>query len=180
MICVFRTDSTDLFKGKPISDSQSPRMMRLEARLFNNKWDQMGSIDTLIRPDGWVPNAGATATHGITERQCTLYGIRARAALAVLVDMARASKEIVAFSLPFHSGVVEVEIHRLRAPPDDWKRGGLQRTCLMQVTASKINMGKSLSLEAAWPLMFPDRAMPSKMDATVEILKEIRLMKRFG
>lgn len=174
MITVFRTDTTDMFRpGRAISDPQAPRMMRLEARLFTMKLEQVASIDFLIRPDGWVANAGATATHGITERMCTLAGVRARAALAVLMDFARCSRELVAWGMPFHSGVVDVELHRLRASFDDWKRGGLKRTCLMEFTASKINMGNPISLDAAWAQRYT-APMPSKIEAAITLLKGFR------
>jgi hypothetical protein len=174
MITVFRTDSTDLFKpGRTIADPQAPRMMRLEARLFSTKWESVGAIDVLIKPDNWVPNAGATATHGITERMCALYGVRARAALAALVDFVRCSREVAAWGLPFHSGVIDVELHRLRGDASDWKRGGLKRTCIMEMASSKVNMGRPLTLESAWEKQYT-APLPAKIEAAITMLKGFR------
>lgn len=168
-LVVFRTDTTDMF-----GEGKQPRMMRLEARLYSSKWDLVGSIDTLIRPDGWVANAGAAAVHGITVRQCEIHGIRCTAALGVFMDMVRSAKEVATWSWDFHAGIVDVELNVIRAKPEAWKRGGVVRTCIMRRAAEKWNGGRVIKIEAAVAALPIVNWSGNKMDASVAILRGLR------
>lgn len=177
-ILIFRTDGTDLFHNdKPLTDIAQPRAMRISAKLFTSEWRCIASLDTLIKPEGWVPNAGAAATHGITVRQCNLYGARPRAAVAVMMDMVRCAKEVAAWGEPYHSGVIDVELLRLGARPDEWLRGGLKRTDILRLAADKLNGGRVMKLPDAvnrmsFDVNFTDR--DDKLQTSIEILRGLR------
>ncbi len=169
-VVIFRTDSTDLF-----APGKNPRMMRLQAALFTKTWERVTNLDALIRPEGWVPNAGATATHGITTRRCDLYGTRARSALSVFMDMVRAAKEVASFSIAFHAGIVDVELRILKAKPEEWKRSGVIKTCIMQKASEKWRDGSPIKIEEAYAAAFPGWEFSGdKFEASIAILKEIR------
>mgnify|MGYP000187391953 CR=1 FL=1 len=167
-ICLFRTDTTDLF-----AEGKHPRMMRLQAELWSAALRPVAAMDLLIRPDGWVPNAGASATHGITVRQCELYGTRCTAALAVFMDMVRSAGELVSWPMDFHAGVVNIELRRLGARPDDWTRGGLVRTCLQREASERWNSGKRLKIDQAMTLAH-DGQVADKMEMQRKILWSLR------
>lgn len=171
-----RTDTTGIFnRDRPPSDPAQPRMMRIEAMLVSKKWETVGAIDMLVRPDGWVPNAGASAAHGITPRQCELYGVRPHAVLACFMDMVRAATEIAAFGLDFHAAVIKRELVLLGGVPDVWVRGGMQRTCVMRLASDKWNSGRTMKLEDAYNRAYPDFPdYGAKMERTVSVLKALR------
>lgn len=168
---VFRTDTTDYFgKGK------EPRMMRLEAVVFSASGKRMGKMDVLIRPDGWVPNAGANATHGITARQCELFGVRPKIALAMFMDLFRTASEIASWPMKFHKAIIDVELRRAGASPPEWSLPGLKRTCISTETSRILNNGRTLKIDDAWNQVEID-AMPSKLEASIALLKFVREKK---
>lgn len=170
---IFRCDSTDLFRGQRVSDPNAPRMMKIEAVLITRKDKLLCPMAMLIHPSGWVPNAGAAAAHGITVRECELYGVRAKAALACFMDMVRNAAEIAAWSLPFHRGIVDVELHRLDVRQEEWMRAGLKRRCLMQEAGMKWNGGRNLSIEAAAQNTF-EGWHGDKMQSSIDIFRALR------
>lgn len=175
-VLFFRTDTTDFFKeDRGLDDPSQPRMMRLEAELLRDDLTSLGeSIRRRIRPDGWVPNAGATATHGITARQCELWGARVNAVLADFMDMVRVASEIVSWAYPFHAGIIDVELRRLKTKPEAWTRGGLKRTCALREASAKWNSGSNIKLPTA--LEKAGLVIPSddKLLASIEIMKVLR------
>lgn len=168
---IFRTDTTDYFgKGK------EPRMMRLEAVVFSSSGKRVGQMDTLIKPDGWVENAGANATHGITARQCELFGVRPKIALAMFIDLFRTSGEIACWALKFHKSIIDIELKRVAANPPEWNLPGLKRTCISTETSRILNSGKPMKIEEAWGQVEIDE-FPNKLDASIALLAFVREKK---
>lgn len=150
-LCIFDLETTGLPKrDKSLTDVSQPHIMQLGAIMVTKNWEEVASMQVLIKPEGWSSQAGATAVHNISMRQCELYGIRLKAALAMFMDMVRSSTEIIAYALPFDETLIDIELARLNAAPQEWKRGGLVRTCAMQQAAARWNNGKSMKLTAAY------------------------------
>lgn len=172
---LFRTESTDLFRGRrPLNDPTMPRMMKIEAVLLHRKTLRIvNEMSVLIQPNGWVPNAGASASHGITVRECELYGVRPKAALVTFMDMVRSASEICAWGLPFHRGIIDVELNRADAQPDEWMRAGLKRTCLMVEAGAKWNNGRAMTLMAAADNTFEGQE-GTKMAMTLNVFRTLR------
>lgn len=164
-VLVFRTDTTDFF-----GPGKQPRMMRLEAKLFSASWVQRGAMDVLIRPDGWVPTAGANANHGITPRQCELFGVRPKIAMAMFMDMVRSASEIATWMIQFHANIIDIELKRVAAMPPEWKANTLLRTCIGKETSRILNNGKLMKIEDAWNAIEVD-PIPNKLDASIQLLK---------
>lgn len=149
-ILIFDVATTGLVHfTKKMTDPAQPRMMAIGAVLYTPQWVEKGSIDVLVRPEGWTPNAGAAAAHGITTRQCELYGMRQKAVLAMFIDMVRAASEIASYGFDFDAAVIHIELLKLGARPEEWRRGRLQRTCIMTAAAQRYNGGINMKLPDA-------------------------------
>lgn len=149
-----KTETTGIPKlSKKPSDPSQPRIMQLAALLLDKARRERAMMCALIRPEGWVSSADAAAAHGIDQRICENYGIRAHAALATFMDMVRSAREIAAFNLSFHSFMVDIELDRLKSDPETWRRSGMKRTCVQAVASNIANSGKSMKLEAAHEAM---------------------------
>lgn len=179
-ILVYNQKTTGLydFKRSP-KDSAQPHVVQIGAVMFNSKWEEVGNFVTLIRPEGWASNASAMKKHGITERRCELYGVRSKAALAYFMDLVRAARELASYNLAFDMAVTHAELLRIGAKPEDWVRGGLKRTSIMELAAQKWSNGRSLKLSDAHrhatgiPYDGGDNAL-KEARAAARILKEIR------
>ena len=175
-VLLFRTDTTDKYHSdRPIDHPTQCRMMKLEAVLYTSKWVETNRISVLMRPDGWVPRAGAEKVHGLTADICEQFGLRPNVAIALFMDMVRSTKEIASWGLPFHSAVINIEINRLKAnPPQEWTRRGLVRTDIMALAARKWNNGVNMKIEkAVEALPLPDWN-GDKMAASLAILRGLR------
>lgn len=179
-MCYFDVETTGLHKpGKSLTDPSQPHVMQLGAVLVSRNWEEVSSMQVLIKPEGWTSETGATNVHNISMRQCELYGVRIHAALAMFIDMVRAATELLAYALPFDTRLIDIELARLGANPIEWKRGGLTRTCVMQECGQRFNNGKAMKLTAAYK-----RATGKEFDqlhrglsdarAAVEIMRAIR------
>lgn len=156
-------------------------MIAVAAMLFSQKWEERGAFHFLTRPEGNVSAAGAKAVHHISEREREIYGIRQKLVLASLMDLARNSREIIAFNLPFASRIIEIELDRASADPTDWIRGGLRRTCAMEAAGQKFNSGRAMKLvdahEAATGISYDPPARDKHIHdakAVARIMMEIR------
>jgi hypothetical protein len=149
-ILVFKTDTTGLVKfDRPLGDPSQPRMVKLGAILFDAKREEAATMCALIRPEGWTSSDGARAKHDVSPRRAELYGVRARAALGVFMDLVRSAGEIVAYSEEFASRVIDIELDRIKAAPPEWRRPGLTRRCALVEAAQVANGGKAMKFEAA-------------------------------
>lgn len=147
---IFTCATTGLYRfDLAPGDPSQPRVIAIAATMFDAKWTERGSMHCLIRPEASVSAAGATAVHHITEREREIYGVRSKCAIAMFMDFTRSSTQIVAFNLPFMSGMIDVELARLGVSVDDWRRGGLTRTCAMEAAAQKVNGGHAMKLPEA-------------------------------
>lgn len=179
-IVVFDVETTSLVhRDRAITDTIQPRMIQIGAILLSKKWEEINIFSAVIRPEGWASTADAAAAHGISERRCDIYGIRAKLALAMLMDFTRSADEIASYNLPFDEMVIDIELDRAGAKPEEWKRGGMKRTCVMALAAQKYNRGTSLKLpvahERATGIVYEPKhqALPDTR-AAIRILRSIR------
>lgn len=179
-ICIFKTETTGLpQRQKPLADLGQPRMVQLAAVLFSPQWDEINMMHAVIKPDGWVSNAGAMASHGIPLRRNELYGARQKTALAFFMDFVRGSGELASWMLNFDGFVIDVEMNRINAKSEDWSRGGLKRTSISDLACSKWKNGAPMKMAEAHLLATGEtyekthRALDD-VRAAARILKEIR------
>ena len=88
------------------------------ARLVQLSWivdrdgDEIGFGDLVVRPDGFVIPAEASAIHGITQERAEKEGVECKRAVYYFLGAARMADEIVGHNVEFDLGVVGAELIR--------------------------------------------------------------------
>lgn len=107
MYLLFDTETTGFFnKSLPLDHPDQARVIQLAAILCNKDFVDMGSLYTLIKPDGWTITPGAQAAHGITMEQCHEYGVPIREVLSLFECMVFRAKYYVGHNIPFDMDMV--------------------------------------------------------------------------
>lgn len=126
-VLVIDTETTGLLDFKLPADAPGqPRICEIAAILIGfqaidgdgNDLDHPGFIihdrfETLIKPDGWVIPADATAVNGITQDMLEADGIPMLDALRRIDEMTDASTEIAGFSISYDQKMLRGEYRRL-------------------------------------------------------------------
>lgn len=149
-LVVFKTESTGLLKREePMTSPSQPRMAALSAIMFSKDGEEVNTMSLKIRPDNWIIKGAAAKANGISMRVLDLYGVRAHAALAIFMDMVRGASELAAFNFEFDAAIIHIELLRLGARPEEWRRGGMKRTCIMTVAGQKWGHGRPMKFADA-------------------------------
>jgi len=113
----FDTETTGkaLFKAPPNHPMQ-PRIVQLAAVLFDDDGAECGSLNAIIKPEGWTIPADASAIHGITTERALKCGIPIMSALAVFSNFLHLADTLVAHNLDFDELVVSADLVRLPNP----------------------------------------------------------------
>lgn len=131
------------------TDPGQPRLVGMSAILFSSKWVEKGAFHGITKAVDGVSSAGAVAVHGVTERDRELYGIETKMMLAYFMRFVRHAKEIAAFNMPFVKFVIETELALGNWNTDDWLRGGMKRTCILEAAGQVHNAGRVMKIKAA-------------------------------
>lgn len=117
MLLFIDTETTGfLRKGVPLVHPSQPHIVQLAALLTDAKGDVKGSINTIIRPDGWTVPEEAANVHGITTDEATQFGVPIDRAILLLIGMAWKAKTVVAHNIDFDVRIVNCETGRLSLP----------------------------------------------------------------
>lgn len=87
------------------------RICQLAAVLATENRRVLGSMNTLIEPDGWeIPYHLTKNVHGISTQDCTGYGVPIEKALMWFAKLVKGSEgHVVAHNITFDMGMLEVE-----------------------------------------------------------------------
>lgn len=114
MYTVFDTETTGMLnKNVPRHHPTQPHICQIAGIFLDENFNEVHLFKFLIKPNGWVIPAEATAIHGITTEQCELYGIPLNVALLTLIRLMERSKVLVAHNLDYDVLVVEGEMLRM-------------------------------------------------------------------
>ena len=171
MFLIFDTETSGLWRDDLPDDHPSqPHLLQLGAALYDAKWNRTGSLNALIRPDGWSIEPGAMEVHGITEARAIRHGIPVVAALAALAGFAANSRRTIGFNVEFDRKVISSAI--LRAGGDGlwWRRKAPTFFCTMEASTPIMQIpgkwGFSFpKLPAAYRFFYPHDAWESRHDA---------------
>lgn len=110
----FDTETTGkaLFKAPPNHPAQ-PRIVQLAAILFDEEASECGSLNVIIKPDGWTIPDEAAAIHGITTAKALACGIPIMSALAVFSNFLHLADMLIAHNIDFDELVVSCDLVRL-------------------------------------------------------------------
>jgi len=88
-ILFYDTESDGLVQfSKPSNDPCQPHIAQIAAELCVEETGQvLGSVDLLIRPEGWIITPELTAIHGITTDHAERYGVPIKSALESFLEL---------------------------------------------------------------------------------------------
>src|SRR4028119_1323425 len=123
MRLVWDSETSGLLRDDlPASDPSQPHLVQLGAQLFDAQWRRAGILTCLIKPDGWSIEPEAEAVHGISEARCHRYGVDLPVALAMFAQLVGKASVLIAHHANFDRKVIDIQLHRLGASGDWWKR----------------------------------------------------------
>lgn len=128
----FDTETTGKadFKNKSDSTNQ-PRIVQLAALLTEDDGLERGSLNIIIKPDGWTISAEVAAVHGITQEIADRCGIPLLGPLNVFSWMCKQANELIAHNIDFDLLIVGHEFKRAAKPFPE-----LKPFCTMHATTN--------------------------------------------
>lgn len=115
---VIDTETSGLFDfSKPADAPGQPRLAHLALIYCDSELNVERKYDVLIKPDGWVIDAGAAAVNGLTMEKLEADGVPVAQALGVYCEAIKAGRVVVAFNAQFDCKVMRGELRRI--PMDD-------------------------------------------------------------
>lgn len=141
MILFYDTETTGLpLWRKPSEHPDQPHICQLAALLTDDEGNGYGSMDMLIRPDGWTIPDEATEIHGISTEKATQGGVPANIAIGAFLGMWRKSDIRVAHNESFDARLVRIQLKRGDGPDcvDEWKAG--KAFCTLKAATGIVNL----------------------------------------
>lgn len=124
-ILFFDTETTGIVNFKLPSDHPSqPNLVQLAAELHDAEKNIRGSINLIIKPEGWEIPVEASNVHGITTEHAHKYGVRLFDALAMFESLVGVADLVVAHNINFDKTVIRAAnarknvVSSLGAKPD--------------------------------------------------------------
>lgn len=116
MILFFDTETTGKADfRRPPNDPVQPRIVQLVAMLYDDARHPAGSLNVIIRPDGFEIPAEASAIHGITTEYAKKYGVPLKVAVAAFESLFANAQLLVAHNIDFDRLMVRSELARIEA-----------------------------------------------------------------
>lgn len=131
--------TTDLPRGKPITDPAYPRMIQIGGVKFTGDGNVFGLIGDRVRQEGVRTSRGAEAVHGLSDRATGSTGLPERVALAWITNSLRVCTHVVGWGLGFDLDVVRSALIRHEVDPASLIRPGLIQVDLMQICTPIVN-----------------------------------------
>ena len=134
-ILFFDTETTGLpVWNEPSEGPNQPHIVELAAKLVDlESREVIATLDTIIKPEGWVIPTDMTEIHGITTEKALAEGIAESEALNRFMTMWRQSNYRVAHNQSFDERIVRIAIKRFLSEEvaEQWKAGEKQCTGLI-------------------------------------------------
>lgn len=165
-----------------ISESQ-PWPVQIALRLYNSRWDLVGSLSSFIKPDSRSIQPEAQAIHGITEARCLAAGISLQTAMVLLHDYVDASMEIVAHHMEFERHVVAASLFHAGSNGLWWARRAKSFACTMERTKNLIGIPgqfddfKFPTLDEAHAFCYPDAEYHTTHNADADVDACVRVCR---
>lgn len=120
--------------NEPSEGPNQPHIVELAAKLVDlESREVIATLDTIIKPDGWVIPADMTEIHGITTEKALAEGIPESEALNKFMTLWRQSSFRVAHNESFDARIMRIAIKRFLSEEvaEQWKAGEKQCTGLI-------------------------------------------------
>jgi len=138
-IIVFDTETTGLPDWKaPSAAPHQPHIVQLAAVVADKETGRISqSMDVIIRPDGWVSEKEAIATHGITTERAMDEGVPEKTAVEMFLALWNGRLRI-AYNTQFDNRIIRIATKRYCGADviDRWHSGveGEDWSCMMKVS----------------------------------------------
>jgi DNA polymerase III subunit epsilon len=111
---VFDFETTGLIRDRlPDDHEDQPHPVSVAGILFDEDGTELKVLHRLVRPEGWVIPAAATAVHGITTEQALREGVSETHAVLALLSLADRADERIAHNEAFDSRIMAICLARL-------------------------------------------------------------------
>lgn len=128
----FDTETTSKAEMKaPASDPRQPHIVSLAALLAEDDGTERGSINLIVKPDGWTIPAEATAIHGISNELANRAGIPLVSVLSAFSMLAACADTVIAHNLDFDYLVAAAAFYRMARP---FRLRDMKRFCTMRAS----------------------------------------------
>lgn len=112
-ILFFDTETTGLPDWKQPSEApQQPHIVDLAALLFSDSGELIDSMDTLIKPNGWIIPQECIDVHGITNELADAQGIDEAAAIAQFIGLHGRAGLRIAHNRTFDDRIIRIGLKR--------------------------------------------------------------------
>lgn len=147
----YDTETTGLPLWREPSDHpDQPHIVQLAAALVDlDTRRTVGSLDVIVRPEGWTIPEDMTAIHGISTELARDVGVSEGAALSMLLDLWNGHKRI-GHNQPFDARIIRIAQHRAgfaEGELEKWKSGTAE--CTQRLATSIMRIGKTTNLREA-------------------------------
>lgn len=114
MKCFIDTETTGKadMRGETTAEHQ-PNIVQFSALLTEDDGTERGSMDVIIKPNGWTIPKEAADIHGITTEIAERSGIQLASALALFSNLLSCAGELVAHNIEFDTFVIHVALFRI-------------------------------------------------------------------
>lgn len=116
LLIAFDTETSGLpVWSKPSSDPEQPHIVQLAAILrdgHDKTAAHVGTMNRLIKPEGWIIPPELTAIHGITTEQAEAEGVRLADALDEFLSMAIQAEQNIGYNVNFDKRMLRIQEKR--------------------------------------------------------------------
>ena len=133
----------------PSDDPRQPHIASLAAQLCRDDGQKVGSIDLIVRPDGWEITWETVQIHGISQEMALSCGVDEETVLTVFRRFSALADARVAFNDPFDARIIRIAAKRygvLDWADETWK--DMKRHCVMQMAKPIMNMAPTDAMMA--------------------------------
>lgn len=136
----FETSGLPLFK-EPSEHPDQPHIVQVGAELIDLDTRRVhGTLDVIVKPDGWVIPDDVAAIHGTTTEVALQVGIPEHLALRILLAMWRRAEVRIGHNEQFDARIARIACMRFldAEVADEWKAGNAECTQLLATPILKL------------------------------------------
>ncbi len=109
MYLFFDTETTGFLKKLPPGHLDQSRCCQLAALLTDDKGNELGRMNRIIKPNGWLIPGAVSLIHGITNERAFLEGVTMSYALSEFDALLARTELLIAHNFPFDDGIIRNE-----------------------------------------------------------------------
>lgn len=146
----FDTETTGLvnFSESPVHASQ-PRLVQLGAILTDLSGNEIFTLNTIIKPDGFEIPESASKIHGITTEKALKEGIYLEKVMNIFVNLLSLSSEIIGHNISYDEFIIIGEMMRLEI--ETKKCWGIPNFCTMKASTNICKIPSLTGSGYKWP-----------------------------